>query len=147
MPLFGQATLSKNAFSLPRKPILLSDKKLRQGPTFNVLATNSDQYGVEYWDLIEDYVDSNHVKKMFRTISKRDRKALIFLDNASYFLANSVKKLADESFDAGMLANVAYQPKLNCIELVNRMVKQSYKAKRLESLANTGRCDSKKLAR
>ena len=61
---------------------------------------------------------------MLRKLSKRDRGALIFVDNASYFLADSVKKFAEENFNAGMVANVAYQTKLNCIELVNRMVKQ-----------------------
>ena len=78
---------------------------------------------------------------MLGKIAKRGKEAVLFTDNASYYTSKSITKAANKMLKGGMIQNVPYFPKLNCIEIANRAFKQYFRKTRLDEILKKGKCN------
>ena len=49
------------------------------------------EFGLEYWTMIDIYINSTNVEIMLRKLKRNGNNALAITDNASYFTAREVK--------------------------------------------------------
>ena len=144
--LFTRNTIKATAWSHSRRPITIDKHKVMKEGAFNVLAAVSSEKGLEYYKVIDGHINTEHFVTMMKRIARKGRNALVFTDGTSYFKSSKAKATANLLFAGRLVANIPYQPELNAIEQVNRIVKESYKRKRLESIVRNGNCDAMKLA-
>ena len=73
-----------------------------------MLAAISEDFDLEYFALIDGYVNQSHVLKMLSKLLKRGKNALLFFYVASYFNCIAVNEFASRLFTEGIEVNVPY---------------------------------------
>ena len=101
--MYSRTTYKSTAWSLSGEPIKLKENRLKIENAFNILAVVSADNGVEYYAVVDWYINSNHVVTMLRVIRKKGSNAIVLSDNASYFTSKKSTKMVEKLFEGRLI--------------------------------------------